>query len=72
MSSAYSGKFPQRQLEIKLSRDNLGEQKVLESTFLRLLKSLKSKILANMVPPPGYAGFTTNLLFQGTRKLKCM
>ena len=61
MSSEYSGKFSRRQCEIQLSRDNLGDQNVLESAFFRLLKSLKSKILASMVPPPGYAGFITNL-----------
>ena len=60
MSSGYSRKFSQRQCEIQLFRDNLGEQNVL-SAFFRLLKSLKSKILASMVPPSGYAGFITNL-----------
>ena len=49
----YSGKFLQRQCKIQLSRDNLEEQKVLESTFFRLSKSLKSTISANIVPPPG-------------------
>ena len=53
-SGGYSGKFLQSQCEIQLTMDNLGEQKVLESTFFRLIKSLKSKILATMVPPPRY------------------
>ena len=61
VSSGYSGKFSRRQCEIQVSSDNLGEQKVLESAFVRLLRSLKPKILASMVPPPGYAGFITNL-----------
>ena len=39
------------------------ESKVLEKTFFRLSKNLKSKILAAMVPPPGYTGFITNLPF---------
>ena len=63
MSNAYSEKFSRRQREIELSKDNLGEQEVLERAFFRLLKSLKSKILGSIVPPPGYARFTTNLPF---------
>ena len=31
VSRGYSGKFLQRLLKIQLSRDNMGEQKVLES-----------------------------------------
>ena len=44
MSGEYSAKCSQRQCNIKLSRDNLGEQKVTESAFFRLSKSLKPKI----------------------------
>ena len=51
MSGGYSGKFSQRQCKIQLPRDNLGQQKVLESAFFRLSKSLRSKMLATMVPP---------------------
>ena len=50
MSGGNSGKFLQREFKIQFSRNNLGEQKVLESAFFRLSKSLKPKILANMVP----------------------
>ena len=50
MPDGYSGKFSQRQCKIQLSGDNLGEQKVLESVFFRLSKSLNSKSLATMVP----------------------
>ena len=64
MSDEYSRKFSQRQYKIQLSRDNLGEQKVLKSAFGRLSKSLKSKVLVTNVPPPGYTGFVTNLLFE--------
>ena len=39
------------------------ESKILEKAFFRLSKSLRSKILATMVPSPGYTGFITNLLF---------
>ena len=42
---------------------NLGEWKVQKNTFARLSESLKSKILATMVPPPRYSGSITNLLF---------
>ena len=38
MSGGYSGKFLQRQCKIQLSRDNLGEQKVLKSAFCRFSK----------------------------------
>ena len=72
ISSGYSEKFSQRQCEIQLSRDNWGGQEALESAFSRLLKSLKSKILASMVPPPEYAGFITNLPLCATRKLERM
>ena len=41
MSCGYSGKFLCRQCKIQLSRDNLGEQKVLKSAFFRLSESLK-------------------------------
>ena len=55
-------------------RDNLGVQKVLKSNFFRLSKSLKSKILATMVPPlpRGYSGFIINLPFRATRRLERM
>ena len=33
MLGGYSRKFSQRQYKIQLSRDNLGEQKLLESSF---------------------------------------
>ena len=41
---------------MRLPRDNFGEQKVLKSKFFRLSKSLKSKILATMVPLPDILG----------------
>ena len=41
MSREYSGKFSQRQCKIQLSKDNLGEEKVLESSFCGISKSLK-------------------------------
>ena len=72
MSVVYSWKFSWRKCEIHFLRDNLGVQKVLESAFFRLSKNLKFKILATMVPPPGYAGFITNLPFWATRRLERM
>ena len=72
MSGGYSWKFSWRKCENHLPRDNLGEQKVLESAFSRISKRLKSKILATMVTPPGYTGFITNLPFWATRKLERM
>ena len=65
----------ERQGKIKLSRGNLREQKVLESVFLWLSKSLQSKIstlVTTMVPLPGYIGFNTNLSFGANRRLKPM
>ena len=53
MLCGYSGKFSQKQCQIQLSTDNFGEQNVLESAFFKLSKSLKFKILATKVPPPG-------------------
>ena len=49
--------------KIQFPRDNLGEQKVLESVFFRLSKDLKPKMLVTRVPPPGYTWFMTNLPF---------
>ena len=63
MSGGDSGRFLPRQCDIQLPKDNLGDQKVLESEFFMLSKSLKSKILTTMVPPPGCTGFITNLPF---------
>ena len=40
--------------------------------FIRLSKGLKSKILRTRVPPPGYAGFITNLPFWAARRLERM
>ena len=71
MSDGYSGKFSQRQYKIQLPKDNLGEQKVLESPLFRLWKNLKSKILTTMVPPPEYT-LTLNLPFRATRRLERM
>ena len=68
----YSGKISQRQCEIQFPRGKFGEQKVLESAFFRLSNSLKSKILATRVPPPGYTGFIINLPFWATRRLERM
>ena len=53
MSGGYSGKLSQRQCKIQLSRDDLGDQKVLESALFRLSKSLKSIIITTMVAFPG-------------------
>ena len=72
MSGGYSGKFSQRQCEIQLPGDNLGEQKVLESAFFRLSKSLKFKILATMVQRIVYTRFITNLPFWAPRRLERM
>ena len=72
MPGGYSGKFSWRQCKIQLPRDNLGEQNVLEKAFFWLSVSLKSKILATRVPPPGYTGFITNLLFWATQRLENM
>ena len=69
LCQGYSGKLSQRKCEIQFLRDNLGEEKVLESAFFRLAKSLKSKILATSMPPPQYTGFITNLPFWTTRRL---
>ena len=71
MSGGYSGKFSQRQYRIQLPKDNLGEQKFLESPVFRFSENLKSKILTTMVPPPEYT-LTPNLPFRATRRLKCM
>ena len=63
----------ERQGKLKLSWGNLREQKVLESEFLWLSKSLQSKIstpVTTMVPLPGYIGFNTNLSFGANRRLK--
>ena len=66
MSCGYSGKFSQRQWNIQFSKDHLGEQKVLESSFFRLSQSLKFKIfppVGTLVLPPRYTGFVINLSF---------
>ena len=70
MSRGHSGKFSRRQCKFHLSMDRLGEQKVLESSFFELSKSLKSKILSvgTIVPPPRNTGFITNLPFWATWK----
>ena len=65
MLGGYSRKFSRRQCKIQLSGGNLREQKF-------LLESLKPKILATMVPPPGYAGYITNLRFWATGRLERM
>ena len=67
-----TGKFSQIKCEIQLPRDNLGDRKVLERAFFRLLKSLKSQILESIVPPPGCTGFITNLPFWATWSLERM
>ena len=72
MSGGYSGKFLQRQCKIQLFRDNLGEQKVLESAFFRLSEGLKSKILVTMVPPRDVLGLLQTFRFDLTRRLKRM
>ena len=56
MSDGYSAKFSRRQCKIQLSSYNLGEQNVLKSAFCNLSKSLKTKMLGTMVPPPKYTG----------------
>ena len=58
---------------VQLSRDTLGEQKVLESLFFRLSESLKFKIfplVGTIVLPPRYTGFIINLSFWATLGLK--
>ena len=62
-SRGYSRKVSLKPSKIQLSRHNLREQQVLKSAFFRFSESLKSKILAIMVPPPGYIVFSTNLPF---------
>ena len=61
-----------RERNLTFYRNNSGEQNILENSFLRLSKSLKSEILAIMVLPLGYTGFTTNLPFSATRRLERM
>ena len=53
MSGGYSGKFLQRQCKIQLFRDNLGEQKVLESAFFRLSEGLI--FIFNFEPPTKFS-----------------
>ena len=60
MSGGHSRK---RMRNANFFRENSGEQQVEQSAFLRLSKSLKSKILVTMVSPPGCTGFITNLPF---------
>ena len=70
MSRGYSGKFFPRQCNIQISGDNLGEQKVLESSFFRLLQSLKFEIfppLGTMVLPPRNTGLVIILSISATR-----
>ena len=72
MSGGYSGKFSRTQCKIQFFRDNSGEQKVLKTPYCRVSKSLKPRILAAMVLPPGYTGFITNLPFRATQRLEHM
>ena len=66
-------KFVLSCLRHSTSYEYLGKQKILEKAFFRLSKSLKSKILATMVPPPGYTGFIiTNFPFEATQRLERM
>ena len=69
MWGGYSGKFSRRQWKFQLSWDDLKDQNVLESVFLRLSRSLTFKILAIMAPLSRCTGFITNLLFWATRRL---
>ena len=50
MSCGYSEMLSQRQCKIQLCMYRLGEQKVLESLFFELSKSLKSKIFHRWAP----------------------
>ena len=62
MPRGYSRKFSRDPCKIQLSRDNLGEQKVLEGAFSEFSESLQPKIftsLTTMVPSLGYTGFIT-------------
>ena len=72
MLGGYSRKFLQRQCKIQLYRDDLGEQKLLKQCILRLSYSPKTQNFGNMVLPPGYTGFITNLPFWATRRLERM
>ena len=48
MSSGYSGKFSRRQFNLQLSRDNLGEQKVLKrADFFQAFKEPKMENFGN-------------------------
>lgn len=70
MLGGYSRTFPRKQCKIQLFRSNLGGAKVPGERFFRLSESLKSKILATMVPSPTYTGFVTNLAFWATKRLE--
>ena len=58
------GKVLVKAMQNSIPMDNLGEQKVLESAFFRLSKSLKFKILAMMVPPPDILGLLPTFTFE--------
>ena len=66
MLGRYSGKFSRRECKIRLSRDNLGEQKAPRERIFRLSESPKSKNLATIVLPLEYIGFITKLPFWAT------
>ena len=75
MSPGYLGKFLRSQCKIQLSRDSLGEWKVLKRVVFGLSENLQSKIsipVATMVALPCYTGFITNLPFGATRRLERM
>ena len=69
MPGGCSGKFLWTQCQIQPSRNNLGVQGTGESIF-RNSESLKFKILATMVPPPGHNGFIINFPFWAPQKLE--
>ena len=45
---------------------------ILKTPYCRVSKSLKPRILAAMVLPPGYTGFITNLPFRANQRLERM
>ena len=71
-SCGYSVEFSQRQCKIQLTRDNLGEQKVLEISFFRLSECLKSKISLWQTAWCQVSGFNTELLFWASWRFECM
>ena len=65
MSGGYSEKFSQRQCKIQLPSNDLRKH-LLGGCIFQTFKEPKIQNFGNWVPPPGYAGFITNLPFWAT------